>query len=74
MTKITPIKIERLTVGHLQDLEIGKTAFYTMPSFKKIKSAQSTANYYGKIKEFGKKFKTQSREADNLLIIKAVEL
>lgn len=74
MTKIEPRKVESVTVSDLQDIEIGKTVFFVLPNFRKVKSAQSTASYYGKIKAFGKKFRTQSRIEDNLLIIKAVEL
>lgn len=74
MTKITPRKVESVTVSHLQEIEIGKTEIFKLPDFKKVRSAQSTACYYGKIKAFGKKFKTQSRLEDNLLIIKAVAL
>lgn len=74
MTKITPKIVDSVTVDHLQDIEIGKTEFFKLPNFRKVKSAQSTASYYGKIKAFGKKFRTQSRLEDNLLIIKAIEL
>lgn len=74
MNKIEPRSVQSITVDDLQNIEIGQTAFFRLPDFKKVKSAQSTASYYGKIKAFGKKFKTQSRIEDNLLIIKAIEL
>lgn len=74
MIKVIPKIVDSVTVDHLQDIEIGDTAFFRLPCFSQVKSAQSTANYYGKIKKFGKKFKTQSRKEDNLLIIKAIKL
>ncbi|MFT3994744.1 MAG: hypothetical protein QM660_10580 [Dysgonomonas sp.] len=74
MTKIEPRKVDSVTVDDLRNLEIGQTIVFTLPNFRKVRSAQSVASYYGKIKELGKKFKTQSRVEDNLLIIKAVEL
>lgn len=74
MTKIEPRIVNSVTVEDLRNIEIGRIAIFKLPNFRKVRSAQSTASYYGKIKEPGKKFKTQSREEDNLLIIKAVGL
>ncbi|SBV91712.1 hypothetical protein [uncultured Dysgonomonas sp.] len=74
MTKLEPRKVDTVTVDDLRNIGIGQTAAFTLPNFRKVRSAQSVASYYGKIKELGKKFKTQSRVEDNLLIIKAVEL
>lgn len=74
MTNIEPRVVDSVTVDDLKNIEIGQISVFKLPNFRKIRSAQSVASYYGKIREFGKKFKTQSRVEDNLLIIKAVEL
>lgn len=74
MSQVEPRKVQSLTVDDLRNIEIGQTAYFRLPDFKKVKSAQSTASYYGKIRTFGKKFETQSRVEDSLLIIKAVPL
>lgn len=74
MTKIEPRRVDSVTVDDLRNIEIGAIAVFVLPNFRKVRSAQSVASYYGKIKEIGKKFKTQSRVEDNLLIIKAIEL
>lgn len=74
MTKIEPRVVDSVTVDDLRNIEIGQIAAFTLPNFRKVRSAQSVASYYGKLRELGKKFKTQSRVDDNLLIIKAVEL
>lgn len=74
MIKIEPRVVDSVTVDDLKNIEIGQIAVFKLPNFRKIRSAQSVTSYYGKIRELGKKFKTESRVVDNLLIIKAVEL
>lgn len=74
MTKIEPRVVDSVTVDDLKNIEIWQIAVFKLPNFRKVRSAQSVTSYYGKIRELGKKFKTQSRIEDNLLIIKAVEL
>ena len=74
MIKIEPRVVDSVTVDDLRNIDIGQIAIFKLPNFRKVRSAQSVTSYYGKIRELGKKFKTQSRVEDNILIIKAVEL